>query len=109
MNKTKCRRLILLRESRGLTQEALASKLDISESTISMMEIGKREGSIQTLTNIAKFFDTDLEFIEGRETKLDIIKEYLLTIRLDKNNKVPQDSIPSLVEHIESYIKSLKD
>lgn len=109
MNETKCRRLILLRESRGLTQEALASKLNISESTISMMEIGKREGSIQTLTNIAKFFGTDLEFIEGRETKMDIIKELLLTIPLDNNNKIPQNRIPSLLEHIESYIKSLKD
>lgn len=109
MNEVKCRRLQLLRESRGLTQQDLADKLNLSRSTIAMMENGKREGSIDVIANLATFFGMDVEFIEGRETKIDIIKEYLLTIQLDNNNKIPLESIPSLVEHVESYIKSLKD
>lgn len=109
MNEVKCRRLQLLRESRGLTQQDLADELGLSRSTIAMMESGKREGSIDVISSLATFFEMDVEFIEGRETKMDIIKEYLLSIPLDKNNNIPTEVIPSLVTKIQSYIRSLKE
>lgn len=53
-------RLKELRSSRNLTQMALAEKLCIAKSTISMYENGKREPDYETLELIADFFNVNI-------------------------------------------------
>lgn len=57
------KRIKNLREKRGLTQEALADMIGMSQKTITAIEKGKRGASVDTLTSIAEIFDTSLDYI----------------------------------------------
>ena len=58
-----------LRIAKGLTQDELASKLNISRSRIGMYETGAREPDFDTLEMIADFFNVDIDFLLGRNKK----------------------------------------
>jgi transcriptional regulator with XRE-family HTH domain len=50
----------LIREGRGLTQEQLAVKMNISRSTISKIESGKFNFSIDYLSKFAEFLNFEI-------------------------------------------------
>ena len=54
-----------LRKQDGLTQAALAKRLGISKSTISMYECGRREPDFETLEAIADLFNVDMNELTG--------------------------------------------
>lgn len=56
-----------LRKSARLTQDELALKLGYSKSTISMYENGNREPDLETLENIADFFNVDINMLTGNK------------------------------------------
>lgn len=60
------KRLKFLREQKGLTQEELASILNISRSALSLWEIGKREPNQETLRLFAEYFDVSVDYLLGR-------------------------------------------
>lgn len=49
-----------IRKSKGISQEELASKLNINRNLLSRIETGKSEPSATLLKNIAKMFNVDL-------------------------------------------------
>jgi len=53
----------LWREHRGLTQQALADMCGISKPYLSQLESGKRQGTIETLTVVARALDVSLELL----------------------------------------------
>ncbi len=53
----------LWREHRGLTQQELADKAGISKPYLSQIESGKRQGTVETLTAIARALDVPLEVL----------------------------------------------
>ena len=57
-----------LRIERGITQEQLASLLQVSRSTIGMYETGSREPDFETLEAIADIFNVDMDYLMGRST-----------------------------------------
>lgn len=50
-----------LREERGLTQEELANKVDVTRQTILFMEKGKYNPSLRLAWKIAQVFDQPIE------------------------------------------------
>ena len=58
-------RLRELREKRRFSQEGLALKLNVSQSTISAYEVGDRTPDLETLISIARFFDVSLDYLVG--------------------------------------------
>lgn len=52
-----------LREKRQLTQETLATKLNVSRQTINSIETNKYVASLDLALKIAKFFDLKVEDI----------------------------------------------
>lgn len=60
------KRLKFLREQKGLTQEELASILNISRSALSLWEIGKREPNQETLRLFAEYFGVSIDYLLGR-------------------------------------------
>lgn len=56
-----------LREGRGLSQQALAQKIEVSQSTIGMWESKKREPNFETMEKIADFFNVTTDYLLGRE------------------------------------------
>lgn len=55
------RRLAEVRKTCGLTQQELASKLDISLVSVGYLETGKRWPRLNTLHRIAKILDVNID------------------------------------------------
>jgi DNA-binding XRE family transcriptional regulator len=51
----------LWRERRGLTQQELAEKAGISKPYLSQIETGKRQGTVETLSALARSLDIPLD------------------------------------------------
>jgi transcriptional regulator with XRE-family HTH domain len=58
-------RLQELRKSENLTQETLASKLSVNNSTVSSWECGKSEPKFDMLIQLAILFDVTTDYILG--------------------------------------------
>ena len=62
------KRIAKLRKDKGLPQEQLADKLNISTDYIGKMENGRYGGSIDLLVEISEFFEVTLDYlILGKE------------------------------------------
>ena len=64
-------RLKELRQEKNITQGKLAEKLGLSRSTIAMYETGGSEPDLETLKNIASFFNVSIDYLMGREQNVD--------------------------------------
>jgi DNA-binding XRE family transcriptional regulator len=53
----------LWREHRGLTQQELAKRVGISKPYLSQIETGKRQGTVETLSAIARSLDVPLDVL----------------------------------------------
>jgi len=53
----------LWREHRGLTQQELATRVGISKPYLSQIETGKRQGTVETLSAIARSLDVPLDVL----------------------------------------------
>lgn len=58
-------RLKELRNSKRLTQEGLAMKINVSQSAVSAYEVGERTPDLETLITIAKFFNVSIDYLVG--------------------------------------------
>lgn len=79
-----------LRLESNLTQEQLSKKINLSPSTIRMIEIGKRGGSEEVVNKIADFFNVSLDYLNGRT-------EERTTIDQDKGQLI-DDFLDTLIE-----------
>ena len=59
------KRIRELRKSKGMSQIALSLKLNVSQKMISAYENGKSEPSVSVLIELAKLFDTSVDYIIG--------------------------------------------
>ena len=58
-----------LREELGLTQEDLARSVELSSEFISLLELGRRSPSLESLSRIAKFLEKDIAFFILEKTE----------------------------------------
>lgn len=64
--------LMMLRKTRGMTQEELAEKIDVSRQTLSKYETGESLPDVEKSRLIAEVFDVTLDELvnyEGGETR----------------------------------------
>lgn len=61
-----CRRLRLLRERQGYTQQEVADKLEVSQAAYSRLEKGEVELSFRKLVKLSEIYDvTVAKLLEG--------------------------------------------
>lgn len=60
-------RLCELRKSRGITQQALADVIEVSQQTVAQWEKGTREPNLEKLIVLAKLFGVTLDYLVGVE------------------------------------------
>lgn len=60
-------RLKELRKEKGLLQKDLAQKLKTTNSSISDWEKGRSQPDLQTLANLARFFEVSVDYLLGLE------------------------------------------
>ena len=58
-----------LRKNKGLTQDELASSLNIQQQTYGKYELNKREPDIQTLCKIADYYGVSLDYLCEHKTE----------------------------------------
>lgn len=104
-------RLRKLRRERNLTQTELANSLNVSNGTIAMWETEKRQPDLDMVNKIASFFNVSVDYLMGREQKVD---NNVAGVQLERQTvKIPvYGTIPAGVpiEMIEdSYIEDYED
>lgn len=62
-------RLRELRNQRGISQNELSKYVGVSKSSINMYERDEREPGFETLEAIADFFNVNMDYLLGRESK----------------------------------------
>lgn len=86
--KTLGKKIRLLRQQKGWTQQDVAKKLDVSIPAFSKMETGITDLNLSRLNQIAKLFNLTLvQLVSNSET--DDVKDYTKEIRL-LNEKLQQ-------------------
>lgn len=82
-------RIKLLRKAKGLSQEQLAEKLNVSMNTIAKIECGLRKPSIDFLFDLVQFFDVRFDYVllgvSEEDDKASLIK--LADETIEKINK----------------------
>jgi len=101
-------RLKELREERRLSQEGLALKLNVSQSTISAYEVGDRTPDLETLTAIAHFFDVSLDYLVGLSNLKRQIKQSDLTAAELEHLHVYRQLSSNDQEKVAAYIEGLQ-
>lgn len=109
MSQITAQRLKMLRTKKGLSQVELAKLTDISNSTIAMLETNKRDGNNITFKILSDFFDVPIEYLAGRETQQDDLRDFLMMLDTTKDGKIRNEDIPELVKRAESYISKLNN
>ena len=96
-----------LRQSLGLTQGELASKLKISKSAVSMYENSNREPDIKTLNLIADFFEVDMNYLLGHTNSNDKGKINTLAAHFDGEEYTAEelDEIKNFAEYVKNKRK----
>ncbi len=78
-----------------MSQEKLASRVGVSQQSLSTYEMGKAEPDIKTLKRIAKVFNTSVDFIIG-ETDLELKTRKTAPRRLNKRELKCLDNFRAL-------------
>lgn len=64
------KRIKQLRSNQKISQQELGNILGVTKVSVSCYENGKRVPSLDTLIKIAKYFNTSLDYLVGREKKI---------------------------------------
>lgn len=73
------KRIQLLRKQKGLSQEELADKLNVSSNTVAKIECGLRRPSVDFVVDLVNFFDTTVDYIIlGDEIKKERNYDFLI-------------------------------
>ncbi|WP_340639746.1 helix-turn-helix transcriptional regulator [Bacillus atrophaeus] len=75
-------RLVKLRKSKKLTQQGLADKLQITRSSLSQYEIGKRQPDYGTLKKIADFFEVTTDYLLDHSNEKSMVQEHKTSYNL---------------------------
>ncbi len=101
-------RLKELREERRLSQDGLALKLNVSQSTISAYEIGDRTPDLETLITIAQFFGVSLDYLAGLSDLKHQIRQSDLTSKELEHLHIYRQLSDMDKEKVSSYIDGLQ-
>jgi len=73
------KRIQFLRKQKGLSQEELADKLNVSSNTVAKIECGLRRPSVDFVVDLVNFFDTTVDYIIlGEEIKKERNYDFLI-------------------------------
>ncbi len=107
-------RLKELRESKGLSQKALANKLGVSQSTVGMWESQKREPNFSTTEEIANFFGVTIDYLldNSHATKEVILENNSdnSVVIFNRNGEIIRKKFSEeQMKYLEKFISSLTD
>lgn len=99
-------RLIELREERGLTQQELADKLNITRQSLSLYERAERTINIDLLLEISKVFDVSADYllgVSGNKTTDDNIQN------ICKYTGISEETVRKISKEYDSNLRNVLD
>lgn len=98
-----------LRRKNNMTQTQLAEKLKVSSGTIAMWETEKRQPDLDTIKNIAEFFDVSIDSLLGKNIDNNITSTSLdrKTVRIPVYGTIPAGVPIDMVE--DSFIEDWEE
>ena len=104
------KRLLRLREKRGIDQTKLGEILNLSKSTISMYEKDSRSPSPETLVLLAQYFDVTVDYLLRGDIRNqnEIIQEEVSEF-MDRYNKLGQYQKEIIKERLEELMTKLEN
>lgn len=108
MNQLFAERLCALRKSHGLTQQALADRLELSRGTIGMYESGLRDPDTKTLTRLADILGCSVDYLLGRTPERHPLTEQILTLAARRSDEDAAPLTSQEIRQIREAIKILK-
>lgn len=105
------KRLKEIRKERKITAKQLAKVLNVSESTISLYENGKREPDLKTLLNIAEYFNVSVDYLIGKtDEKEKLIKDIgTISIRGRDGSVIESELSDSQLETFKKLLNYISD
>lgn len=97
-----------MREDYGLTQEELAKKLNLTQSTIAYYENGRKMPTLENAILLANIFDTSLDYLFGRSNLRNQANNTNTNIFEDKVYIDINKLSPKSRKDLEIFIKFLK-
>ena len=101
-------RLKELREERRLSQDGLALKLNVSQSTISAYEVGDRTPDLETLIAIAQFFGVSPDYLAGQSDLKQQIRQSDLNSSELEHLRIYRQLSDMDREKVSAYIEGLQ-
>lgn len=101
-------RLKELRNERGISQNELSKHIGVSKSSVNMYERDEREPGFETLEAIADFFNVNMDYLLGRESRISAdTASYEITLNAQVPEKMFSDSAkPTLLKFVEALNRS---
>jgi len=96
-------RLKELRKEKGLKQQDLADKINVSKSSIGMYEVGKRIPPSDILEKLADFFEVTTDYLMGRTNQKYFSQDETIAFHAkgdlnEEDQKMVRDLIDRLVK-----------
>ncbi|MCM8761268.1 MAG: response regulator [Candidatus Omnitrophica bacterium] len=96
-----------IRTSRNISQQELAKKLNVAQSTVGMWESGKRVPKLDELKRLARVLGITIScLLSGKERKIEIIKNEIY-IDGEKVSELDPTDVDGIIEYI-NLVKSKK-
>lgn len=100
-------RLKDLRKKRGLRQQHIADRFDVSRGTVSNWELGRRIPSIHMLAKLAEFYGVGLDYFGQEFKKNDVLDLLARAGKLFESDVLSSEDKDSLYQDImRLYLKS---
>lgn len=104
------KRLKKLRKEKKISQEGLASILQLSRATYAQYEIDRRIPEYGTLEKLADYYDVSLDYLVGRSDYRNIMKDnQWLFSQLDLSDEEIIQKIPMVYEGMELTIEEKRE
>ncbi len=107
-------RIKQLREEKRLTQEKLSSLVGMDRTTISKLESGERDCTLDHLQRLSKFFDVSFDYILGtsderkhKVTMTEISNDGITKVQMEFLKRVEDLNVKDM-EQVFDYIDFLK-
>ncbi len=97
-----------LRKSRGLTQDDIAAKFNLSRGSVSNWEKGRRKPSIKQLEVLANFYNVSLDFFAEETSTNEVVDVLERAKNLLKDDNVPTSQKEELYQEIMRLYLELK-
>ena len=97
------KRLVNLREKRGITQQELADKLEITRQSLSLYEKTERTINIELLAKIADFFNVSTDYLMGRTEVASMNEDIKTACRITGLSEDAINKIAKILNDHEKY------